>query len=310
VVRDVSDINHPYTVNTFQNLDNPLFVSASEITSLSNPDENGLLRGPVAGSPGTVVANGCRGMIAFGWNPDGTVAAYVTDLSDSPSSELHIIANGQNRTVATMPPVPWGVDCGWPCEDRVDSRMAFSPDGSEIALVDSWGGPVLRIWTKDGAVLASVDAKQVTPQAAPTMSAWSGKSLYFRDSNGVERWSQGVQSLALPGVAWIRPKASPAGGSIVYEVRDSSGIPNVFFLNTSTGQIRELARSRSEPAFLTSRYVWWKGERPCGSGDSYPCGAGSPWSVATGKTYIYDLQTGAEFESVITTVWDVWPHPA
>jgi hypothetical protein len=33
-------------------------------------------------------------------------------------------------------------------------------------------------------------------------------------------------------------------------------------------------------------------------------------TITTGKTYIYDLQTGTETESIITQVFDVWPHPA
>jgi hypothetical protein len=71
--------------------------------------------------------------------------------------------------------------------------------------------------------------------------------------------------------------------------------------------VRELKKGRSEPAFLTSRYIWYKGERACVAADYCPTG----WAVAeSGKTYIYDLQTGTETESVITHVFDVWPHPA
>jgi hypothetical protein len=32
--------------------------------------------------------------------------------------------------------------------------------------------------------------------------------------------------------------------------------------------------------------------------------------IATGKTYVYDLQDGTETESIITSVSDVWPHAA
>jgi hypothetical protein len=31
---------------------------------------------------------------------------------------------------------------------------------------------------------------------------------------------------------------------------------------------------------------------------------------AIGKTYIYDLQDSTETQSIITSVIDVWPHPA
>jgi len=32
--------------------------------------------------------------------------------------------------------------------------------------------------------------------------------------------------------------------------------------------------------------------------------------IADGKTYIFDLQTATEAGSIITTVFDVWPHAA
>jgi hypothetical protein len=141
------------------------------------------------------------------------------------------------------------------------------------------------------------------------MSVWSGDALYFRDAAGVEMWRAGAQSLLLAGVAWIRPKASPAGGQIVYEIRDSAGVAHVVILDTRTGETREIAKSRSEPAFLSSHLIWYRGERPCVSGDPPPCGSGIT-NTDTGKTYIYDLQDGSESQSDITAVFDVWPHPA
>ncbi len=308
VIRDITNIDAPVTIGSLENLDRPRFVSATELSSSDNVSEQTLLRYPFAGSPVTAVAEGCRGMIAFAWSPDGTEAAYVTDLEDRPGSELHIVENGQNRTAAAMASVPWGIDCGWPCEDYVDSRLAFSPDGSMLALVQGWGGPALRIWTREGTLLYALDGTG-SAQGSPTMSAWSGSSLYFRDSRGVEKWSHGTTSLVIPGVKWIRPKASPAGGSIVYAVRDSSGLLNVYLLDTATDQVRELEKSRAEPAFLTAGYLWWRGERACTSNDPYPCNWG-PWSADTGKAYLYNLDTKTESPSNVTTVYDVWPHPA
>jgi hypothetical protein len=132
--------------------------------------------------------------------------------------------------------------------------------------------------------------------------------LLFRDNQGIHVWRDGAQSLLLPGVAWIRPKASPAGGQVVYAAKDQTGKPNVFILDTSSGSVRMVAKVRSEPAFLNSHLIWYKEERPCAAGDVYPCGAVA--TVETGKTYIYDLQDNTETESVIAAVWDVWPHGA
>ena len=138
------------------------------------------------------------------------------------------------------------------------------------------------------------------------MSVWSGRSLYFRDAGGVQAWTNGVTSAFLPGVQWVRPKSSPAGGAIVYETRDASGVAHVHLVDTNTRKVRELKAGRSEPAFLTSRYVWYQGERLCLPSDQCVIGPTAP----TGKYYIYDLQTGTEYSSMITSVVDVWPHAA
>jgi hypothetical protein len=309
VVRDVTDIAHPVTVSAPDRLDGPQFVSATDLSSRSYFDENALVRMPLSGTPRIVVAQACRGMIAFAWNPSGTAAAYITDLSDGPGSQLHLIANGRNQVVAVMQSVPWGVDCAGNCADFADSRLLYSPNGSYVSLVQNWGGPILRVWTAEGKLLKSVDGVGIAGSKLPTMSVWSGNTLYYRDAKGVEAWTAGVEQTVLPGVSWIRPTASAAGGSIAYEVRDAAGTPNVFLLDTATGTARLLARSRSEPAFLTSRYIWWREERPCRASDSYPCGSVFT-SVPTGKTFVYDLQDQTETESLIDAVFDVWPHPA
>jgi hypothetical protein len=140
------------------------------------------------------------------------------------------------------------------------------------------------------------------------MSVWSGASLYFRDLKGVEVWRDGVVSPFLPGVAWIKPRASSAAGQIVYTARDSNGWGHIYVVDTTTGKVRELKSARTDAVFLTSRYIWYQGERACVASDV--CGAPPPFHPLNGKTYIYDLQTGTETESVITSVSDVWPHPA
>jgi hypothetical protein len=304
VVRDITDINHPFAVSTLNSIGVPRFASPSDLSFVTDTE---LVRMPFSAYPRTTVASLCLGSIGFAWSPEGTTAAYVTDDQSQTGSTLHLVSGGQNRVVSSMPAFAWGTGCeGPPCADSFDQQLLYSPDGAYISLVQTWGGPALRVWTSGGNVLKTVDSN--TRDASVTMSVWSGDTLYFRDNVGVERWRNGTQSLWLPGVAWIRPKASPAGGQIVYEARQL-GESDVFILDTASGTVRLLAKLRSEPAFLTSRFIWYQGERPCASGDAYPCSSGG-LTVPSGKTYIYDLQTGTEAESVITKVWDVWPHPA
>src|SRR2546429_588381 len=103
-------------------------------------------------------------------------------------------------------------------------------------------------------------------------------------------------------------KASPGGGQIVYAVRDSSGWAHTYVVDTTTRTVREIKATRAEPIFLTSRYIWYRGESACTEADF--CGPQPPFHPSSGKTYVYDLQEGTETESVITSVIDVFPGAA
>jgi hypothetical protein len=220
--------------------------------------------------------------------------------------QLHILSGGQDRIAdPSVPALRGGMGCESRsgCGETWDVRMLYAPNGAYISLNYVPGIGVFRIWTSDGKVLKSLDS------GSATMSVWSGNALYWRDDKGVQKWQAGQQSLLLPGVAWVRPHASPAGGLIVYGTRDAGGgVAHVFLLDTTSGKARELKSSRSEPAFLNAHLIWYKEERPCRSGDGWPCGTES--TVASGKTLIYDMQDNTETESVIEYVFDVWPHAA
>jgi WD40 repeat protein len=293
VVRDVTDIAHPKTVsNLGTSISPPEFISA---TKLSYTDEGHLLIIPLAGSPKTVVATSTLGVSAFQWSPDGTTAAYLAN-KDQSRMELHIVSAGNDRMVATMPGLPSVFGCeSQACADGWDFHFAYSPDGRFISSAQNLTN-VFRIWTADGS--------DVTPSTfKPFMTVWSGTGLYFRDSKGIEVFDDGTVSTFLPGVAWIRPKASPGGNQIVYETRDAAGLAHAFVVDTKTSKVRELGKGRANPAYLTSRFIWYQGERLCGASECQG-------TIRTEKTYIYDLQDGTETESIIIQLWDVWPHGA
>jgi hypothetical protein len=302
VVRDITDINHPTTVSSLAAITQPVFVNANEI---SFEDENGLERSPLGGSP-TVVVNPGGGL--FTWSPDGTTAIYVT-LETATTAAVHQLTSAGDRVLGSMSIAAinsvGGCEtiAGCAIENTLDLRLSYSPDGGVISLViNTFGGSFFRLWSADGKVLKSSDSQGLT------MAVWSGNSLYFRDSNGVEVWRDGAVSSFLPGVAWIKPQASPAGGQIIYAARDNEGWAHTYVVDTASRAVRELKKARYGPAFLTSRYIWSAGERGCVAADA--CGATPPTHPLSGKTYIYDLQTGTETESIITGVSDVWPHPA
>jgi Tol biopolymer transport system component len=299
VVRDITDIAHPKTVSTFSK-PLPQFISATEV---SYTEGNSLIRRRLDGSP-TTVATSSQGIAAFAWNPDGSAVAYVAQTNTG--SDVHQLTTNGDRVLGSIPP---GGEGG--CEDiascqipnLLDYRLSYSPDGTTISLVvNSFTLVVFRIWSSDAKLLTSNDSKGLT------MSAWSGRSLYFRDANGVEVWRGGAVSSFLPGVAWVKPNESPGGGQIVYTARDSSGWGQIFVVDTATKSVRELKGARTDAVFLTSRFIWYQGERACVATDR--CGPHPPFHPLSGKTYIYDLQDGTETESIITGVYDIWPHAA
>jgi hypothetical protein len=259
----------------------------------------GLVRMPLSGSPKTVVA-GCGGD-RFAWSPDGTEAAYMHRNTNPNFQDLHLVRGGYDRVVDSTPEVPFGFSCSnhAGCANW-EIRVSYSGDGAYVSFVQQLPLSVFRIWASNGKVVKSMDG------SSATMSVWTGNSLYWRDDVGVEVWRNGSVSLLLPGVSWYAPRASPNGAQIVYETWDAGfTTAHVNLLDTATGKARQIAPSRSRPAFLTSRYIWYQGERPCLTTEV----CNDP-TIATGTTYLYDLQTGAENQSIITDVYDVWPHPA
>jgi WD40-like Beta Propeller Repeat len=297
VVRDVTDINHPRTIGNLGPNLQPQFVSAETVSYVDA--KRGLVRTPLSGAPRTPIAGGAKGF--FTWSPDGKTAAYLSSgaTGSRPPMHLHLVSGGKDRIVNTMPGLPAVFGCeSQACGDGWDFHLSYSPDGGFITWAQSVTD-VFRMWTAAG-----VDVTPSTPFV--NMSVWSGASLYFNDSKDVKVWRNGVVSTFLPGVAWIRPKASPGGSQIVYETRNAAGVSRTYVVDTVTAKVRQLGGTyRAEPTFLTARFIWYKGERYCNLNE---CFAGS--ALPTGKTYIYDLQTGTETESIITGVADVWPHPA
>lgn len=319
VVRDITDISHPKTIGVLGSFPASVgygapsdqFVSATEVSYVGGKTDDAyglptsLFRAHVSGVSNAAVVTGSTALFAFAWSPDGTNFAYVS--GSLTGSELHQSRAGADTMVASLPALGVSGCEAVPCPpafqdpaDKWDFRLSYSPDGAHIAVVQNGISGFFRVWTSDGTLLSSTDV------GGATMSVWSGSSLYFRDATGVEVWRNGVITTFLRGVEWIRPKASPDGQHIVYEARQL-GSAHVFVVDTTSGQVRDIGQGRSEPAFLTSRYIWYEAEPPCVADGT--CQASFP-GISTGKTYIYDLQAGTEAESIITSVIDVWPHGA
>jgi hypothetical protein len=309
VVRDITDINHPATLAT-PDLSGasslPQFASGSGISYVNAFRE--LVWTPLNGFPRLVVVGTCEAptVAAFGWSPDGQSFTYLVDPGSgaSPSDfQWHLVSRAADRVIGNAP--IWcycGGDSPW---DDFSLQVGFSPNGQLASLVEQVARSTdLQVRRFDGTLVAS-EIRGDGSTNAVTWGTWSGTDLFFRDAQGVERWRDGTIKAFLPGVAWFQSRASPGGGHIVYAVRGSDGFAHVSVVDAATGATQQLSsQPRTEPHFLTSRYVWYKGERPCRPGDVGICRT----TTTSGITYVYDLQTKVESESIITDIADVWPH--
>src|SRR5260370_12032155 len=236
-VRDITDILHPSTVSTFENVWGLQFVNASELFRT----DGRLIRMSLSGSSQTVVAS-CADWAA--WNPDGTSAAYINAAyfySTSQQAELHLVTAGRNRIADTMP--RWATSgCeSRMCGERYGGGFTYSPNGAYISLVKDLAGQGFRIWDSDGKLLKSIDT--AFRSDTPREPVWSGNTFYWRDDKVVEMWRDGVQSLLLAGLAWIHPNDSPAGGQILFQTRAGAGTAHVHLLDTISGKAPRSAKS-------------------------------------------------------------------
>ena len=306
VLADLSDPRHPSTLCVISGQGQALrLISATELSyATASPGSPGSIAtlelttnsgGTVASWTGGAFASG-----AYAWSPDGSTLAYLA--SSGTAVELHLVANEDDRTIATLPPVGGrGIS---PDDDNL--LLAFSPDDKYLAMVQTFTGGAtggdapFQVRRLDGSLVTGGPAGR-------TMATWagSGSTLYFRDHAGVERWTAAsAVSTVLPSVRWIRPRPSPDGRWITFAQRDAAGLPSVELLDlTRPGPARQLASGGAEPVFLTPTTLWFRQERLCGPGDT--CEIGPP-SIPTGATFLYDLGTGRATPSTITGVLDTF----
>jgi Tol biopolymer transport system component len=304
---DVSDPAHPSLLCTITGRAfNLHFVSGTVISYVvTTPTGPGSLNtiDLVSDSGGTVASwtGGTFGTGPYAFAPDGRTLAYLA--ATSASAELHLVANENDRTIATLPLISGrGVS---PDDDAL--TLQFSPDGGYLALVQTYTGAgtsagdrPFQIRRLDGSLVDSAGPGR-------TMAAWAGRgsALYFRDTTGIERWTSGASvSTVRTGLKWIRPTASPDGRWMAFMQRDESGLAHVAILDlVNGGALRQLAGGADDPVFLTATTLWYREHRTCQPADA--CEMGSQ-SVPTGATDTYDLTTGRSSPTTITDLIDTW----
>jgi len=255
----------------------------------------------------TLVSSNGNAIQSFSWSPDGMSWTYL--INKASAKEWHLVRNGADRVLASLlhePAHGGGADI-------TPVMVAFSQAGGYVAVTNMWTGEQsgvgadapMQIRRIDGTLVAT-SADSISFNGAISDLLWIGSTLYFRDRSGVKAWDGSTVKSTLSGVNWIRPKLSPDGKLVVFHTVDATRVPRVFTYDVAAGKVRQVSSAGgSEAWFLDSGHVWYEQERRCEPAD--PCSYDT--YINTGKTYVINLASGAETESKITRIADVWPRP-
>jgi hypothetical protein len=295
VVRDIQDPANAKNLCAFDSsASSPQFVSAASV-AYETPD-NQIVKADLASGATTVLATYTSGFGSgqYSISPDGASVTYLDGNS------WRLAGPGGNRVLSALPPAPnRGVN-----QDEDDSFLKYSPDGSYIALFQTFHTGGTGETAADQIRKAS-DGTLVYSTSGMTMAVWASvpSRLFFRDAAGnVHRWDAGNGLSSMLALHWIRPRSSSDGRWIAYTFRTAGGVGGVGFYSVQGGAVSNTTPpGRSGVEFLTNDLVWYIGERPCST-----CFGGLP--APTGVTYIYDIAGAAEVPSRLAGALDAWPH--
>ena len=314
IVRDITDLLHPTSVcSIVGGGSNFRFVDATHISYVSSPGGGGssgaLYVVDLTTQQTSLVRawdDGWYGSWVYAWSPDGRALTYLK--SDSAQLEWHLRAGGADRTLSrlgTIPPRDVSPDD--------DVMVSFSFDVQYVALEETFTYQFRQTVISTAPPLQIIrvsDGKLMYSRTDGTMAAWSGDAdtFYFRSSVGVQTWDpQHELQTALAGVSWFHPWAlADQSGRVTFSILDAQGNHRVELLDSgAAGGYRSLSSSpQTGQAVITPTLVWYEQEQACTP--SQQCGFGG--HSVTGTTFVYDLTTNLQTPSIITAVFDSWPH--
>jgi Tol biopolymer transport system component len=237
----------------------------------------------------------------YAWSPDGAALTYLSSFNDKVA--WHLLSAAGDVTLSDLGSVPGrGVD-----RNSDDAMVGFSADGKYVALENTFSSAAGA--ARPFQIVRLSDRKLVYSRTDGTMATWgrSGATFYFRTTRGTESWdpTNGAKVVTFQGFRWIHPWPSADGKRIAYVDTDNVGYHYPGYAQLSDGQaIRVRSRAATGAAFLNSRLMWYQEEAAC-SGPTV-CGLGEP--KLTGRTFIYDVVARTESVSVISALFDSWPH--
>jgi len=310
-VRDITDVNHPSSLCTFNGGSYFRFINATRVSYIvfSSGDQGAAgalyLADLTTRTTSLVRAWNYSGFASwiYAWSPDGKYLSYIS--SDTSGAQWHLLSAAGDRillNVGAVVPRDWNADVD-------DAMVGFSADGQYVAIEQTFTQgkgatstvpPIQVDRVSDGSIAYS--------RSDGTMAAWAGAGarLYFLSRAGVQSWGAlgGVTTVST-STSWIHPFASPDGRRMAYSVLSAQTNHISQVLDITTGATRQLsANPRVGAAFLDASLVWYAGESACTT--ATPCGLGGP--PLNGQTYLYDLVAGAETGSIDTSFFDSWPH--
>ena len=312
VVRDLSDLSKPQTLCRLSGADAQgeaafVFVDATHVAW--GDRETIRIADLVTGAQRLVPMAGSRLLYvnSFAFSPDGTRLTYLSQGPDPSSGpEWHLVLDGSDRMLAHLAPIPArGLS---PFGD--ENFLGFSPSGKYVAVVATY--PLAgtspdsnqdQVRSLDGTLLMSANGG--------TMSTWA-RDDYLYSRFGTDQpllsWHPGQTGLEWSRTgapsSWIQPIATAAGDAVAYETLN--GLQSHIY--AWYGQVgdhpatRVTTRDASGARFLTPTLLWYSEVVPC----DQPC----PYHVGrlSGRTFVLDTSSGAENPSVITRLFDTWPH--
>ncbi len=306
IVRDLSDVSKPVSrcVITGAGANFFRFVNVNHISYIvtSSDGAGALYLVALATQRTTLVRSWTNeGSLywVYAWSPDGSMLTYLSSNGDKVA--WHLLSAAGDVKLSDLGSIPGrGVDA-----NNDDAMVGFSAEGKYVALENTFSNATGA--AKPFQIVRLADNKLVYSRTNGTMATWgsNGATFYFRTTVGVEAWDAagGTTRTVVPqGFRWIHPSTSADGNRIAYVDLDGKGNHFPGYVQLADGQaFRVSSRPRTHAAFLTSTLMWYAEETvACTQCDTVP--------QLTGRTYIYDVVAKTESASIITALFDSWPH--
>jgi hypothetical protein len=218
---------------------------------------------------------------AFEWSPDGSSLAAIVLAGRAWRLSVLNASNGKVRDIKTVSLS----DFGRGGVDDDETKLAWSPEGTKIAVVDTGALEASAPnFAGNTMLVVATDGSEPIPARRGSFARWSpdGTTIYYTDFMGagrlfaVELASGTVTPLAATAPV-RRPAPAPVGALIAYD--DGNAATSVLVFNAATGATRRLGAGLA-PLWLAPDVLMATNTRPC-SGEE--CNEGPPW-VVTGST--------------------------